>query len=181
MRLHPLLVHRDAKALWEIMRQIRNACADGFTHRTSQISINEQEQYRLSFSESVRHYLYLDSNDHAVGFSRLDARTDGFVYPTYGVDPNQRGKGYAWDIVKHAMLAAGGPLKGDLLVSNKAIMHVDFGLGWVPDGPSVNGVLPVRADWPPAFANTEYTRHAYINVHPQSAYDEIMRYMKEGS
>ena len=153
MRLIPLFLPRQGSDnMWEFLRQTRNACADGLTHDRSEITPQQQALYRQTYSENVRHYVYTDETDVMVAFSRLEWR-DGFVYPTYGIAPRARGKGYAWDVVKHAMLAAGGPLRGDLLFSNEAIKYVDFALGWRPQGPppDENGVLLVEAEWPPAF------------------------------
>lgn len=153
MTLKPILLRRTYgyKILWERLRLLRNSCVDGFTHTRREITPEEQEIYVQNFPETVRHYLYIDEHGVVVAFSRLEHQDDGFIYPTYGVDPAHRGKRYAWQVVKHAMLAAGGPLRGDLFVTNKAIMMVDFTLGWRPVGEPVDGVLSVEAPWPPPF------------------------------
>jgi hypothetical protein len=118
---------------------------------TEEITQEQQWAYMESVQTNphIRHYIY-HNGEAFVGFSRLEWK-EGYVYPTYGVDPQYRGRGYAWDVVKHTMLAAGGPLKGDLLDSNEAIKKVDYALGWVPVGPVVDGIQQVEAAWPPAF------------------------------
>jgi hypothetical protein len=136
---------------WDRLRVLRNECALGLTHNRAQITELEQEHYRTTYSENVRHYLYMDKDGNFVAFSRLEWR-DGYVYPTYGVGAHFRGRGYIWDVVRHAMLAAGGPLKGDLLVDNEAIKVVDYALGWRPFGDPVGLVQSVYAEWPPEFA-----------------------------
>lgn len=156
VKLKPVLVTTDAQ--WELLRLIRNACRDGFTHSTKAITEEQQKEYALKCATNpyLRHYLFYDAENFVVGFSRLEWR-DGYVYPTYGVSPQARGKGYAWEVVKHTMLAAGGPLKGDLLDTNEAIKKVDYTLGWRPVGPVVDGVQQVEADWPPTFAKNLFT------------------------
>lgn len=154
MRLKPIFVARSSSDIWwEQLRQLRNACAGGFTHARAEITVEQQRGYRETYRENVRHYLYLTPDGEVAAFSRLEWKEDGYVYPTYGVAPYARGKGYVWEVVKHAMLAAGGPLRGDLLFSNEAIKKVDFALGWRSVGPlpDEGGVLAVEADWPPAF------------------------------
>ena len=65
----------------------------------------QQKEYALKCATNpyLRHYLFYDAENFVVGFSRLEWR-DGYVYPTYGVSPQARGKGYAWEVVKHTML-----------------------------------------------------------------------------
>lgn len=149
-RLVPHLVHTDEQ--WEMLRVIRNSCREGLTHDTSEITPEQQAQYRtrIMMNPHVRHYLYMDMDGAYVGFSRLEWR-DGFVYPTYGVASWARGRGYAWDIVALTLLAAGGPLHGDLLVTNEAIKKVDYALGWVNIGEPREGVQNVSCAWPPPF------------------------------
>lgn len=149
-RVIPRLVYHVEE--WEMLRVIRNGCRDGFTHTTTEITREQQDAYRQACSTNphIRHYLYY-YDGICVGFSRLEWR-DGFVYPTYGVAPWARGRGFAWDIVKLALLAAGGPLKGDLLMTNEAIKKVDYALGFVKvDVPDENGVQQVQCAWPPPF------------------------------
>jgi len=153
VKLIPVFVPRDGSDnMWDLLRRIRNSCSEGLTHDQRILTPLEQARYRETYSENVRHYLYLTSEDWVVAFSRLEWR-DGFVYPTYGVASWARGLGFAWDVVKHAMLAAGGPLRGDLIFNNEAIKKVDFALGWRPQGPppDANGILLVEAAWPPEF------------------------------
>ena len=151
MKLRPQFLPRwGPPLLWDVLRGVRNACAEGMTHHTNWISAEAQEHYRVTYSENVRHFLYWDPDGCIAAFSRLEWR-DGYVYPTYGVVPSQRGKGYAWEVVKHTMLAAGGPLKGDLLADNEAIKKVDYALGWVPVGEPHDGIQDVEAAWPPQF------------------------------
>ena len=152
MKLRAHFIPRDGKdSDWDTLRSVRNSCREGLTHTRTEITPEEQALYRQSYSENVRHYLYVTTWGWVVGFSRLEW-IDGFVYPTYGVASWARGHGFSWEIVKHAMLAAGGPLKGDLLVSNEAIKKVDYALGWRPVGEPHDGIQDVEADWPPAFA-----------------------------
>ena len=157
--------HSDLQ--WEQLRVVRNECADGFTHFRDEITPRRQEDYRMKYNENVRHYLYLTQSGDVVGFSRLEWRSeDGYVYPTYGVSPRFRGQGYAYEIVEHAMYAAGGPLRGDLLLGNEAIMRVDFALGWYPRGTSkaVDGVLLVEAAWPPIRRSADAVAHMIEQV-----------------
>lgn len=154
MRLRPIYLPRDGNSdQWEWLRVIRNDCAKGFTHNQTEITEEQQAEYRGTFSDNTRHYVYLDEDGSPVAFTRLEWKPDGFVYPSYGVASWARGKGYAWEVVMHAMLAAGGPLRGDLLNDNEAIKKVDFALGWKSRGlpPDENNVLLVEAAWPPEF------------------------------
>jgi hypothetical protein len=149
-KLTPRLVHTGDE--WEMLRIIRNGCRDGFTHTSTEITQAQQNEYRhkCETNPHVRHYLYYTERGICVGFSRLEWK-DGFVYPTYGVAPWARGCGFAWHIVALALLAAGGPLKGDLLVTNDAIKKVDYALGFIDDGPAVQGIQNVTCAWPPPF------------------------------
>ena len=148
IRLEAELVVTDLQ--WEVLRQIRNSCRQGFTHNQEEVSIEQQREYRNQVDNRlVRHYLYR-YHGVAIGFSRLEWR-DGFIYPTYGVALWARGNGFAWDVVKLALLAAGGPLKGDLLDTNDAIKKVDYTLGFLNDGPPVRGIQKVTCSWPPPF------------------------------
>jgi hypothetical protein len=136
--------------MWEMLRRVRNSCASGLTRSQAEVTPEQQKVYRWSYSENVRHYLYLDAGDLVVAYSRLEWR-DGFMYPSCGVAEWARGMGYAWDVVKHAMLASGGPMRGELLDSNEAIKKVDYALGWRPVGPAQFGAVEVEAAWPPPF------------------------------
>lgn len=174
MRLRPIYLPREGSDdEWEWLRVMRNDCAEGLTHNRNEITEEEQDTYRKSFNEHTRHYIFL-TEEGPVAFSRLEWRPDGFVYPTVGVASWARGHGYAWEVMKHTLLAAGGPLKGDLLTSNKAIMKVDFTLGWRPLGEPHEGILDVECAWPPTFIDhdREWSQ--------QQVYDEIVRYSEEG-
>lgn len=149
IRLSPrLVVTSDA---WELLRLVRNSCREGLTHDTAEITPEAQRRYmdKMMTNPLVRHYLYTYQNI-VVGFSRLEWK-EGYIYPTYGVASWARGQGFAWDIVKLALMAAGGPLKGDLLVTNEAIKKVDYALGFWNDGPAVQGIQRVQCPWPPPF------------------------------
>lgn len=157
MKLIPKVLVRTDVEGFEQMREIRNSCLNGMTHAKGYLTRVEQDRYRSLYPETVRHYLYFaPEGTEPIGFSRLALSSDGkHIVPTYGIAGWARGKGYAWDIVKHTMLAAGLPLKGDLLDSNEAIKRVDYALGWVPVGPVVNGVQAVECPWPPPFIDWE--------------------------
>lgn len=159
MKVIPRLVTTEEE--FETLRQIRNDCLSGMTHHRSTITPEQQKVYReLCYGPYVRNYLYFcPVRKTHVGFSRLQWK-DGFVYPTYGVSMRRLSEtrsvpdapvSYIRDIIQHAMLAAGEPLRGDLFASNEAIKSVDYALGWRPVGLPVNGIQQVEADWPPKF------------------------------
>lgn len=135
---------------WDALRRVRNECAPMLTHFRGEIDQAAKENYRTTFPETVRHYLFEDDERQVVGFARLEWR-DGYVYPSYGLAESARGKGYGWHLVKMALLAAGGPLRGDFLVGNDAIERIDLSLGWRKVGQPVDGIQAVECDWPPPF------------------------------
>jgi len=130
-----------------------------------------QEIYRRTYSEHIRHYLFMDNSSGAlspIGFARIAMR-DGFAWPSCGVPSWARGKGYGWEVVKRTLLLAGSDMKGELLLSNKAIQHIDYALGWVNDGPPKGDVQPIKCSWPPPFVKLGQQTQ-------QESFDEIVRY-----
>ncbi len=155
MILIPRFLHRSDTHGFEMLRTLRNECRDAMTHAREYITFIEQEKYRTTYPETVRHYLYLEPGEgpwweHVVGFSRLEDR-DGFVSFTYGIGPWARGKGYGWDVAKHFLMAAGAHLRGDVLVSNKASQHILYDLGVEPVGEPEGGIQKIACVWPPPF------------------------------
>lgn len=146
--LKPRLVQTDRE--WEILRLIRNSCREGFSHDQREITPDMQASYRQALernSRTVFHYLYFDSNV-AVGFSRLQPNPSGRVTITFGVALWARGNLYEHQIVPMMMLAAGGPLIGDILLTNEVSRWINKLYGFV-ETVIIEDHVRIECEWPP--------------------------------
>ena len=157
-RLHgitvtPLPVRSISAAL--TLGELRNQCLDGLTGVPKLVTPEEQEKWYCSW-KPLEHlaYIYHDRGVR-VGWSHILFK-DGFAWPSLGVIPSERRKGFGPQIVKHAMIAGGCEALGLLLARNTAIHKIDFALGWEKvdehwDDTINEMVFTVRYPWPPKF------------------------------
>lgn len=113
---------------------------------------------------TVHLYSPVDNPWEIAAFSMVTDR-GSFVTPMFAIAKNYWGKGYGEEIILHYLALAGGkPLRGEQLISNGAICHLNEKLGWQ--------VLMEKE-------GTQFLFHP--NIRQQEVYDEIVRYNDEGS
>lgn len=149
----PYLVRNgyDAQAL----RLIRNECLDGLTGDPTPVTQGQQADWWNLVKDDPAHisYLYFTPGDGLVGFSHIHFR-NGYQWPSLGVRPEFRGRGFGREIVEHTMIACGGPARGHILVDNVQIQRIDFSLGWFITGEiekEGRRMYEVSYPWPPPF------------------------------
>lgn len=92
----------------EVLRLIRNACKDGFSHDNEEISPQQQEAWWTLMREKVRGWLYWVGGE-IVGYGLLRQTDDERWWSSVAVLPDCMGKGY------------GGALTADLV---RRVPHV---------------------------------------------------------
>lgn len=87
----------------EALRQIRNACKDGFAHDNTQISELAQRAWWVAHKDRVKGWLYATPDYVLVGYGILRQTDDGRWWSSVAVLPAHAGSGY------------GGAITGDLI------------------------------------------------------------------
>jgi GNAT superfamily N-acetyltransferase len=139
------------------------------THPISPQSKEGQQAWwkDLDHSRVVVHlYSPVESPWDIVAFSMVTDRGLYFT-PMFAISNNYWGKGYGQEIIEHYLaLAAGKPLRGEQLVSNGAICHLNARYGW--------NIVGERD-------GTQFLIHPNNVDRQQEVYDEMVRYWEVGS
>ena len=146
--LKPRLVRTDKE--WEILRLIRNSCRESFSHDQREITPEMQKAYRAALvrnERTVLHYLYFDQ-DVAVGFSRMYQNSSSQITVTFGVALWARGCHYEHQIVPMMMLAAGGPMIADVLLTNEGSRLINNHYGFIETRKD-HCLSYIECEWPP--------------------------------
>lgn len=153
-RLWPWFV--QGSVLLEALRQVRNECRDYMTGHTAEITPEQQQNWWDHVVDHTNNWFYVFSLEpdasrpqDFIAFAALSYH-DGTMWPTYGLRASHRGCGIGREVIQFTLIAAQGPLRGNLLASNEAVKKLDYELGWNPIGEH-DGIIDVEYKWPPKF------------------------------
>jgi GNAT superfamily N-acetyltransferase len=118
----------------ERMRTLFNHSLDKVRTKVEVTANNAREQYEWFKSmdwENVIIHAYRDFEDpwEIAGFSILRKRGDHYT-PFFATNHIYHGRGIGRAIVKHYLAICPGWLRGEQLVSNGAIKHINSTVGW---------------------------------------------------
>lgn len=107
----------------EILRQIRNACKDGFSHDNNAISQPAQEAWWVLMRDRVRAWLYWHEAD-IVGYGLLRQTDDGRWWSSVAVVPSAAGHGYGGAITADLIRRIEEPVWAEARLDNPAAMRL---------------------------------------------------------
>ena len=153
---HPYLI--------DALRRLYNESIPFMTKPLEENSAEEQLAWWRSLDHSkvlVHLYSPVDEPWKIVAYSMLQHRGD-HASPMFAIDPTYWGRGYGRAIIAHYIKEARMPLRGEQLVENKPIRHLNEKAGW-----KVIGNIEGRV---------ELLEHSGEPTRDQEILDEIVRY-----
>lgn len=117
----------------EALRQIRNACKDGFSHDTTEISAQAQRAWWVAQRGRVKAWLYWRS-DLVIGYGLLRQTDDGRWWTSVAVLPFCAGQGYGGAITADLIRRSDGPVYATARLDNPAARRLHRAADWEETG-----------------------------------------------
>lgn len=128
LRLTARLIETDLDV--EILRQIRNACREGFSFDNSEISPEQQAKWWASMRDRFKGWLYYDSGGVYVGYGALRCAEDDLWYSSVAVLPEQAGRGYGGAITADVIRRVDFEVWATARLDNPAAMRLHRAVDW---------------------------------------------------
>ena len=119
----------------EALRHLRNSCREFMTHDTAEISPKQQTKWwrKVHNAKGIKAFLFTSGFDtDYLGFALLRRKGKRFL-TTYGLRPDDRGKGYGKELMELGLLACQGPALCDMREDNTVVRAISKKLGWIED------------------------------------------------
>ncbi len=113
----------------ELLRRIRNACRDGFSHDTHEISPIQQRTWWQAHRGRMRAWLYADG-DTFVGYGLLRQTEDGRWWSSVAVLPEHNGRGYGGTITADLVRRSDEPVWATARLDNPAAIRLHREADW---------------------------------------------------
>lgn len=114
----------------ELLRQIRNACKDGFSYDNAEISEQAQRAWWVVNRGKVKGWLYWRGMD-LVGYGLLRQTGDGRWWSSIAVLPAQVGHGYGGAITADTVRRVDVTVWGAARLDNPAALKLHRSADWV--------------------------------------------------
>lgn len=114
----------------EMLRQIRNACKDGFAHDNTEITPQAQAAWWIVSCGAVRAWLYWTVEAGVVGYGLLRKTDDGRWWSSVAVLPSHAGHGYGGAITADLVRHSDQPTWGTARLDNPAAMRLHRAVDW---------------------------------------------------